>query len=895
MTHTRAAKIDASRAAGRALRFVKGMFGGPASRVWIGVALGCASLVAFTAWVAFQARERAIQGAGSAVENITLVLEKHTERTVGGVDMLLRGALYRGAERIAGRNRQGRLLSFLEATSKELTHVRALKLVEADTGHQVQFAGYGSSAMSLIDAEVRERAGDPAELQFTRPYYDREAGIWLMGVSRRGVDGTDAHGFIAYIDLTALQAFYDEIKVGRLGSIVLWRSDRVVLARRPFDEGNVGRRVPNAGVFSRLQTAPSGVYEASSSTDGVRRVIAYRQVPNTPLVLVASLAFDEVLAAWWQDVLVNLALLPAVIAFLLGFGMLISREARQRERAEAQARDKSALLELTLDNMDQGLLMIDDDMRIQVCNRRAMELLDLPRELIAERPHFSKVTQHQTRAGEFTSLPDGFRQWVENGGFERHNHVYERERSNGTVIEIRTVPFGSKAAVRTYTDVTARKQAERRIAHMARHDALTELPNRTLFHEQLEQALASCRRHGESVALLCLDLDHFKTVNDTLGHPTGDALLKAVAARIRADLREEHTVARLGGDEFAILLAGGSQPDEASGLARRLVESLNEPFVLGEDRITAGVSIGIALAPVDAVDPDQLFKNADLALYRAKADGRGVFRFFEAGMDAQVQARRSLELDLREALGTGQFELHYQPMCDAHGTNEVVGFEALLRWNHPQRGHVHPGEFIPVAEETRLIVRLGEWALREACREAARWPEGLRLAVNVSAAQFRTANFVQTVVSALSASGLAPKRLELEITESILMQSNDACVRMLHQLRALGVHIAMDDFGTGYSSLSYISSFPFDRIKIDRSFVRDMAEKPDCGAIVRAIVQLGATLGIATIAEGVETWEQLEAVRAQGCHEVQGYLFGRPRPAAELAALFPTDRAVAAA
>jgi diguanylate cyclase (GGDEF)-like protein len=885
----RASKAMSARGPGAALR-------GYAARVWIGIALGCAAFLSFSTWVALQARERAVEAAGNSAQNLALVLEKHAERTAGGVDVLLRGVLHRGTERLAGRNRQGRLLPFLEASGKELTHVRALKLIEASSGHQVLFAGYGSSATALIDAEAREQGLGEDALHLTKPYYDAQARTWLMGMSRRGAAGTEAAGFvaIAYVDLTPLQAFYDDINVGRLGSIVLWRSDRVVIARRPFEGANVGRTFPNAALFEQLARAPSGLYETTSITDGVHRLVAYRQVPETALVVVASLAYDEFLAAWWKDVLLDLALVPVILVILLAFGILITREARDRERAEKEARDKSALLELTLENMDQGLLMIDDYGVAQVCNTRALELLDLPAELMASRPHFSAVTQYQTRMGEFVGLPDGFRQWVEGGGFEREHHVYERERPGGRVLEIRTVPFGRNAAVRTYTDVTGRKRTERRIAHMARHDALTGLPNRTLFHERLEEALASSRRHGESVALLCLDLDHFKTVNDTLGHPAGDALLKAVAERLRTDLGDEDTIARLGGDEFAILLRGGAQPDDATGLARRTIASLSEPFVLGDDHVTAGVSIGIAIGPTDGADADQLFKHADLALYRAKADGRAVFRFFEPEMDAQVQERRSLEMDLREALSEGQFRLEYQPVYDAN-KNDLVGFEALLRWDHPLRGAVPPSQFIPVAEETRLIVPLGEWALRAACREAASWPKGIRLAVNVSAAQFRTANLAETVVSALSASGLAPNRLELEITESILMQSNDACLRMLHQLRALGVRIAMDDFGTGYSSLSYLRSFPFDRIKIDRSFVREMTHNGECAAIVRAIVQLGATLGIATIAEGVETREQLEAVRAQGCNEVQGYFFGRPRPAAEIVDLFPDARIIAAA
>jgi diguanylate cyclase (GGDEF)-like protein len=869
---------------------------GYAARAWIGIALGCVGFLAFSVWVSLQARERAIEAATSSAQNLALVLEKHAERTLGGTDMLLRAVLYRGTERLAGRSRHGRLLAFVEATTKDLTHVRAVKLMQADTGHQILFAGYGSAATPHIDAEVRERTAGDDGVHLTKPFYDADARIWLMGVSRRGAPGTDAQGFlaIAYVDLGPLQAFYDNINVGRLGSIVLWRSDKVVIARRPYEPANVGRAFPKAGVFEQLARAPSGVYETSSATDGVHRLVAYRQVPDTSLVVVASLAYDEFLAAWWKDILLDLGLAPFLIVVLLWFGMLIGRETRERERAESEARDKSALLELTLENMDQGLLMIDDECITQVCNRRAIELLDLPPALMGSRPHFSEVARHQAQTGEFTGLPDGFRQWVEAGGFEREHHVYERERPTGRVLEIRTVPFGRNAAVRTYTDVTSRKEAERRIAHMARHDALTGLPNRTLFHERLEEALAGCGGAGDNVALLCLDLDHFKTVNDTLGHPTGDALLKAVAERLRAELRQEHTVARLGGDEFAILLRGGTQPGDATGLAQRLIAALNEPFLLGEDQVAAGVSIGIAIGPTDGVDADQLFKHADLALYRAKSDGRAVFRFFEPEMDAQVQERRSLELDLREALNEGQFHLQYQPLYDAQ-RNDLVGFEALLRWDHPVRGSVPPSQFIPVAEDSRLIVPLGEWALREACREAASWPPGIRLAVNVSAAQFRTANLAETVVSALAASGFPPARLELEITESILMQSNDACLRMLHQLRGLGVGIAMDDFGTGYSSLSYLRSFPFDRIKIDRSFVREMTHNCECAAIVRTIVQLGATLGIATIAEGVETREQLEAVRAQGCNEVQGYLFGRPRPGTEIVDLFPKARIGAAA
>ncbi len=428
---------------------------------------------------------------------------------------------------------------------------------------------------------------------------------------------------------------------------------------------------------------------------------------------------------------------------------------------------------------------------------------------------------------------------------------------------------------------------------MAHHDSLTDLANRVLFREHVEQALARARRYDEGFAVICLDLDRFKDVNDTLGHPVGDMLLKAVADRLRGCVRESDVVARLGGDEFAVLEIGSGLPSHVGILAGRIVEALGAPFDLDGHEVVVGASLGVAVAPADGADPDQLLKNADMALYRAKADGRGVFRFFEPGMDARLQERRALEVDLRTALANGEFDLFYQPLINA-GTSQISGFEALLRWRHPGRGMVPPAEFIPVAEEIGLIAPLGEWVLRQACREAAWWPTDIRVAINLSPAQFRSRNLVQVVASALVASSLSPGRLELEITESVLLHDNEATLAVLHQLRALGVRIAMDDFGTGYSSLSYLLSFPFDRIKIDRSFVRDISERADCAAIVQSIASLGASLGMATTAEGVETGEQLQLLKAVGCTEVQGYYFARPQPAGEARRLLE-NRASAAA
>ncbi|QRM33532.1 bifunctional diguanylate cyclase/phosphodiesterase [Microvirga sp. VF16] len=429
------------------------------------------------------------------------------------------------------------------------------------------------------------------------------------------------------------------------------------------------------------------------------------------------------------------------------------------------------------------------------------------------------------------------------------------------------------------------------LAHAARHDALTGLANRVLFHERLETHLGRWRQEGLRFAVLCLDLDRFKSVNDTLGHEIGDALLKIVADRLRNCLRDSDTVARLGGDEFAILqeIPGGLEPCMA--LARHIVGQLSAPYSVDGREIVIGASIGIAAVEADIVSSDQMLKRADLALYAAKSQGRGLFCSFEPSMEAQLDARRSLEIDLRTALANDEFELFFQPQVDIQ-LNEINGFEALLRWRHPKWSKVSPAEYIPVAEDIGLISPLGEWVIQTACAEAVKWPRCIKVAVNVSPVQFRSGGLVQSVRKALQSTGLAPGRLELELTETSLLDETEATMAALHELRRLGVQIAIDDFGIGYSSLSYLRSFPFDRIKIDRSFVRDLSSRRDAMTIVRSIASLGAGLGMSTVAEGIETKEQFLQVQTAGYTEAQGYYFGRPRPAHEL--VYSLDPALSA-
>ncbi|MGB6175292.1 MAG: EAL domain-containing protein [Methylocella sp.] len=474
------------------------------------------------------------------------------------------------------------------------------------------------------------------------------------------------------------------------------------------------------------------------------------------------------------------------------------------------------------------------------------------------------------------------------------SHVWQHVKADGTEIDVltywrHTMFCDRPAQLVAIMDVTAKRQAEARIAHMAHHDALTGLPNRVLFHERLDEALLRVRRDRDKFAVLYLDLDEFKNVNDTLGHAAGDKLLVAVAERLRTCLRDCDMVARFGGDEFAVLQIGLAGPHEAGAFADRIVTLLSEPYDIDGQQVVIGASVGIALAPADGETSDQLLRNADMALYRAKEDGRCTFCFFQPGMDARLRAHHTLELDLRKALAAGEFEVYYQPLVTLE-TGVISGFEALLRWHHPVRGMVTPAKFIPLAEETGLIVPIGEWVLRQACAEAVAWPDDLKVAVNLSPVQFKKGNLPQVVFATLASAGLPAARLELEITESIFLAESKTNLATLRRLRALGVAISMDDFGTGYSGLSYLRAFPFDKIKIDRSFISELGDSADCMAIIKAITHLGSNLGIPTLAEGVETKKQLSWLREVGCTEMQGYLFSRPVPASEIAGLLSSQR-----
>ncbi len=561
------------------------------------------------------------------------------------------------------------------------------------------------------------------------------------------------------------------------------------------------------------------------------------------------------------------------------FQSMIAKLAAAQESLAVQY----ARVDAAINNLPQGLCMFDADQNLIICNRRYAELYELKPEHIVAGTPLRTILQARRANGRF---PQAESYSIE----DRIASVRERkpiytvdELSGGQFIAISHQPMLDGGSVAIHEDITERREVDAKIAHMAHHDALTDLPNRLRFRDAMEAALKGTQQ-GRIVSILCLDLDHFKTVNDTLGHPVGDALLQAVAGRLRGCVRKNDLVARLGGDEFAVVQADSEQPVGATMLAERIIAALSAPFEVQGHHVSIGVSIGIAMAPGDGDTADQLIKNADMAMYQAKEAGRGTYHFFEAGMDAKMQERRALELDLRKAIENDELELYYQPLIRLE-TDEISGCEALIRWQHPTRGLVPPADFIPLAEEIGLIGVIGNWVLNRACADAMTWPAHIKVAVNLSPLQFKNNALVLQVIGALGKSGLPGTRLELEITETVMLHDTESTVAMLNDLRAIGVRISMDDFGTGYSSLGYLRKFPFDKIKIDRSFIQDLAGNPDSIAIVRAVANIGNALGMATTAEGVETEAELAQLRHEGCTEVQGYLFSKPRPAKEIRSL----------
>lgn len=674
-----------------------------------------------------------------------------------------------------------------------------------------------------------------------------------------------------------LEAFFASTGLGPQASVAMHHRDGQLLARFPHVEASIGenfRKGPpeQQAIFER----PFVATRLTSPMDGRDRLIASHMLTGEPLVVIATKSLDSTLATWRSQTKFFIVVAASSILLVVITLYLIFRQMTRRLSIEKQR------LDTAVNNMTQGLLLFDAAQRLIVCNRRYIAMYGLSPDVVKPGCSFRDVIRHRQETGSFTGDLEAYCDEVlDNVGLSKSSIA---ETSDGRLIEIRNEPVASGGWLVTHEDVTERMRAEERITYLAHYDALTDLPNRVLMRGYLEQRVAELDQ-GKPFAILYIDIDEFKEVNDSLGHAIGDELLWNVAARLRNCVGPQDLVARLGGDEFAIVKADTQDRGHVTALAEQILQSLRNPVHCKGHEVPIEASIGIAIAPDDGLNVEELLKHADLAMYAAKSDGRRTYRFFTTELDARLKKRRQMELDLRQALARGQLEIHYQPLVDL-ATNTVAGCEALLRWYHPERGIISPADFIPVAEDTGLINEIGDWVLKRACAEAASWPGQVRLAVNVSPVQFRSKTLALRVATALRDSGLAADRLELEITEAVLIRDDDEALVILHQLRDLGVRIALDDFGTGYSSLSYLRRFPFDKIKIDRSFVSDIGDAGGSSLIVQAVVNMASACRMSTTAEGVETEMQREILRSLGCSEMQGYLFSPAVPASKLQQLF---------
>jgi diguanylate cyclase (GGDEF)-like protein len=734
---------------------------------------------------------------------------------------------------------------------------------------------------------------DDKGIYISNALISRIAGTQFVSFTKRINGANDAFlgAVVVGVRLAYFQKSYECVASLPDQSFLLLHRDGTVIVRYPDPTDRVHDKLPADSPWHRLVSQGGGNYRWPSHIDGAIRLSAVRPLSNYPLVVNVGVSEAAALATWRiQAIAIGAGTLLFVVCSLVLLRAL-SRQFHNLEKSEVALVKKTgelqrakATVDAALNNLVQGVVMFDAKLRLIVCNQRYLDMYRLSRDIVRPGAALQNIIEHRATVGSF-GTDDVERYAADILTAMERGKLLSRTTNlrDGRIIHIVSQPIEGGGWVTTHEDVTEAKRAEERIAHLAHHDALTGLPNRKLFYLQLEQALKHVRR-GERLAVLYLDLDHLKRINDTLGHSAGDKLIKAAADRLRGCVRDIDVVARLSGDEFAIIQSALNQSADAAVLAKRVCEAIHEPFDLDGNQVVVDISIGVSIAPDDASEFDELLKTADIALYEAKNTGRGTFCFYEAEMNARIQARAELERDMQGALVNGEFGLFYQPIASLDG-NKIASFEALLRWHHPKRGLVSPAEFIPIAEETGLIIPLGEWVVRTACAEAANWPDDVRVAVNVSSVQLTNKNFVNVVVGAVASANIKPNRLELEITESVLMQNTFANLATLNRLHEFGVHFAMDDFGTGYSSLGYLLSFPFHRIKIDRSFILGLADKDEARAIVRATVDLARGLGMRVTAEGVETMQQLQQVRILGCTEIQGFLLNAPRPAAEIVQL----------
>ena len=903
--------------------------GFPVLRLWAGlssaskrlIAVGAGLLLTMVAAVTitmWDMRSVALTDVRQNVGKLGIAIAEQTTRSIQAVDLALdelrKDILADGIdtpERFRAELQNISLHNVLRQRDDALPQADAFTIIGAD-GKLVNF----SRQWPIPQTDLSDRDyfryfsthDDPGAF-ISAPVQNRGNGGWTAYVVRRvnGPSGNFLGMVLGALDLSYFRDFYQALTVGAGTTVTLLKRDGTALVSFPTT-ARIGEMVPPApnpwhGIVARRK--PDSFVTQGVLAPGFR-VVSVHPLLDYPLVVNVSVSEWDSLANWRKAVLLaaigTASAVLCVILLLRALTLQLQRLERSEaslaeqntkletthRRMESQATElqasrerlaeQSAALGTTLDHMNQGILMVDSQRIVAVCNTRAIEMLDLPAPLMTSRPTFDDVVSHQRDIGEFKS--EDTPPWVGKAELVNAPVVYERRRPNGRILEIQSVPLNNGGMVRTYTDITERRISEEQVRYFAHHDGLTKLVNRVVFQERLQHAIELADRSDRNIAVLYLDLDRFKLVNDTRGHQTGDKLLVQVAARLRGAVRDVDTVARMGGDEFAIIQPLIEQPNSSAKLAERVLHLIKQPFTIDGAQCNVGVSVGIAHYPDHAANASDLLRNADTALYRAKADGRGIYCVFEKYMDVRQQQLFVLEQDLRDAVEEQQFILEYQPIVDT-ATRRILCLEALLRWRHPKHGVIAPAEFISLAENSGLIIPIGLWTLEAACREAATWPEDIKVAVNLSPVQFNQDSLIHQLTGILRRTGLSPDRLMLEVTEGLLLEETSTVLGTMARLRTLGVRFSLDDFGTAHAGLSYLRRFPFDSIKIDKSFVQDTVDQPGARAIVAAVLGIGEALGLAVIAEGVETEAQFAELKRMQCKQAQGFLIGRPRSPAD--------------
>lgn len=729
------------------------------------------------------------------------------------------------------------------------------------------------------------------KLFISKPLIGRASGKWSVQFTRRfsNKDGSFAGVVVASMDPAHFTSFYDKIDLGATTSVAMIGIDGVVRAQGGGElaQLQLGQDLSSTELFRKIGGKASAAFLEPGTDAAGNLFITARQVRGHPLWVTVSTKEADIFKSAWIELWQNVA-----VVTILTLLVLIALE--KILRTEARAAQKAQQLQLTLEHIGQGIMLVTKDRNIPIINQRCAELLQLPQHMIDSPPQLDEFTRHKSNAGlaslmnENGAAADG--SWDASQASQMSS-ISDFKREDGAFIEVRKTRLPDGGFVQTFTDITTRRQAEAYIAKLASEDPLTSLHNRRVFRTKLQEFCEATP--SRRFAVLFMDMDRFKVVNDTIGHRTGDQLLIQVAGRLQSVLQESAVLSRLGGDEFAVLLPDIDSNVEVEDTAKRIIGALAEPFKVDQHVITTGLSVGIAIGPEHGTTADEILVAADLALYAVKLENRGTYRFYEKKMNDDVNNRREIELELRDALHNGGLEVYYQPIVGVQD-GAIQGFEALTRWRHPVKGMISPAKFIPVAEDCGLIGALGDWILMEACRTAMQWPAHMKISVNVSPIQLSSSDLCGTIQSVLATTGLDPHRLVLEFTETIFMDDSEKTLSALHKLKQTGVQISLDDFGTGYSSLSYLRSFPFDAVKIDRSFVSDLGASTSSNVIVQAVILIAGGLGIRTVAEGVETEQQLHFLRLLGCKEVQGYLMGVPSPVADTNRLVEQSKQAAA-